>query len=265
MDLIDCFGQSLDTASNRQYHWHSAHRGNRPFVILQYTLSGCGFVKYEGIEHPVPEGSAFICTVPEESEYYYKPTQSEDWTFSWLNFDGAFATHLWQKIREDYGCVISLKDRPQIRDAMDTLIASADSVEANDPYRRSAESYRFTMMVASDLRSPESTTSDIQQVIDRIRTHPEHPLAVKEMADQVGVSREHFTRLFIEQTGISPAKFRTQLQLERAAELLKKTRRSINEVAQLSGFNSASRFCHSFKAQFKTSPQAFRTKQGSNV
>ena len=80
--------------SSTRYRWNGWERGDQPFVILQWTLSGEGGLNDGSADLRVPEGYAFIVVVPERTSYYYPPEGREPWVFGWLNFYGDFACDL---------------------------------------------------------------------------------------------------------------------------------------------------------------------------
>src|SRR5215475_9817940 len=65
------------------------------------------------------------------------------------------------------------------------------------------------------------------------------PLTVEQMADQVGMSPRNFARVFAEQTGVTPARFATQVRVETARRRLEESSQSIELIAEECGFGSA--------------------------
>lgn len=80
------------------------------------------------------------------------------------------------------------------------------------------------------------------------------PLTVEGMARAAGMSRYHFSRRFRDATGHSPYRYLMAVRLERAAELLRRGRSSVIEVALSVGLSDPSRFARMFRARFGTSP-----------
>jgi len=81
----------------------------------------------------------------------------------------------------------------------------------------------------------------------------------QEIAYLGGLSRSHFSRTFRKLVNESVSHFAGRISLERAAFILRHTRRSVAEVAGEAGYGSSEAFCRSFKSAFGVSPGSFRT------
>ena len=73
-----------------------------------------------------------------------------------------------------------------------------------------------------------------------------------------GYSRAHFTTLFIEETGISPYLYLTQIRIKKAKELLSSTKLSIEEIGYSVAFSSIGRFSEIFKKYENITPMGYR-------
>ncbi|CAB3794765.1 HTH-type transcriptional activator RhaS [Paraburkholderia caffeinitolerans] len=79
------------------------------------------------------------------------------------------------------------------------------------------------------------------------------PLRVADLAQAVGLSPFHATRLFTQATGLPPHAWRTQLRLQRALGPLR-AGASVAEVAAASGFTDQSHFTRHFRRMFGVPP-----------
>lgn len=127
------------------------------------------------------------------------------------------------------------------------------------------------MMVVYHWRSgahpQNSTMLDMAPKSDRIhaalsyaRQNLRQPLTVDELADQVGMSRRHFTRSFRSQTGQSPARAIEALRAEAARVLLDSAALSLDAVAREAGFSSAEQMRQAMVRVYGQTPQALRRR-----
>jgi AraC-like DNA-binding protein len=79
------------------------------------------------------------------------------------------------------------------------------------------------------------------------------PLRVSDLAETVGLSPFHATRLFTQATGLPPHAWRTQLRLQRALAPLR-AGASVADVAAASGFTDQSHFTRHFRRMFGVPP-----------
>jgi AraC-like DNA-binding protein len=258
------FGYSAEqTRSGRRYDWDNADRGSEAFVIFQFTIRGQGVFSLGGREYLVPAGHAFIAVVPEVSRYYRRDSDNE-WVFSWINFYGEFSTRLWSGLRERTGPVFALA--PSFLRILEQVIVKARARAWRDSYEASEEAYRFYLEVLRHLRLPKRRAPKrLAQSIAHLRTNYQEALRMKEVAAQAGMSREHFTRLFLQQTGKSPAAFLREIRLKAAARLVRTTNLPISEIAFRCGFTSATKLGIFFKREHGIPAAAFRRRLGAGT
>jgi AraC family transcriptional regulator len=83
-------------------------------------------------------------------------------------------------------------------------------------------------------------------------------LTLAELADVAALSPYHFARSFRRSTGLAPHRFVTSLRLERAADRLKHSSATVEEIAAGIGFSNFSHFRRLFRAQYGCSPSDLR-------
>jgi AraC-like DNA-binding protein len=84
------------------------------------------------------------------------------------------------------------------------------------------------------------------------------PLAVRDLAGAAGLSPSHFSREFRRAFGEAPHAYLLTRRLERAAELLRNTDRSVLEICLSVGLQSVGSFTTSFTRTYDMSPTAYR-------
>ena len=106
---------------------------------------------------------------------------------------------------------------------------------------------------------PSRLTDDqLRRAIDYIHDHIGEGLDLDSISQAAGLSAFHFARLFKAATGHSPFQFVTRTRMERAKELLRKTRLPIFEIADRVGYHKPSNFSARFRAVLGFSPDAYR-------
>ena len=69
--------------------------------------------------------------------------------------------------------------------------------------------------------------------------HLREDLTVESLAERIGVSARHFTRVCLRETGMNPGQFVDRMRVEAAQQIIDSSSRGLKEVADTCGFKSA--------------------------
>ena len=83
-------------------------------------------------------------------------------------------------------------------------------------------------------------------------------IVVEQLARELGIGYSYFRRAFKAQIGLSPKQYQLQIRLHKAQDLLANTSKSIGEIAELLGFNTAYHLSSQFKQHVGLAPQTWR-------
>lgn len=98
----------------------------------------------------------------------------------------------------------------------------------------------------------------INRVVNYINSHLDEDLSLAAMADLSCTSPFHFHRIFSSVIGEPIASYITRLRLEKAAQLLADSEKSVTEIAALCGYQSVHALSKAFKRNFEATPSQFR-------
>ncbi|MBO9100825.1 AraC family transcriptional regulator [Rhizobium sp. VS19-DR104.2] len=98
----------------------------------------------------------------------------------------------------------------------------------------------------------------LKRVIEKIDAYIERPPSVRLLAEEAGVTYEHFCRAFKYSQGITPYAFYNMRRLERASDLLRTTAMTVTEVALACGYASGSHLSTRFRRDTGISPEGYR-------
>jgi AraC-like DNA-binding protein len=252
-----------DVCRRPDYDWHGMRRGRKPFVVLQYTLSGEGRLMAEGVRHVVQPGTLMVVPIPGENRYWLP--RGGSWEFIYLCMNGVEVMRACATVIQVAGPLLTLTaSSPPIR-AMRSLCVMIGEEKLASPFDASAQAYSMAMSLLTATMHDRAESDDrnrpeaVSRAIAFCRNHLERTIGVAEMAEAAGYSRYHFSRMFAASEGIGPAEFLTRVRLERAVNLLKHSGESIKTVADRCGFAGAGYFCKVFRKAYGVSPMEFRT------
>ena len=83
-------------------------------------------------------------------------------------------------------------------------------------------------------------------------------ISVQTLADMVGVSEPHYRALFVKSYGKSPVDYITERRINGVVYLLDNTDKTLEEIAELTGFCDAYYMTRQFKKIMGTTPGKYR-------
>jgi AraC-like DNA-binding protein len=86
-------------------------------------------------------------------------------------------------------------------------------------------------------------------------------LGLKSLASQFSMSTVYLGALFRENGGVSVHEYINRVRMDRVAQLLRESGRSVAEIIELAGFDNTSNFYKLFKKRFGVTPKVYRTKK----
>jgi len=106
----------------------------------------------------------------------------------------------------------------------------------------------------------------IARVQTWILDHPEEELSLSALASRAAMSPRNFSRVFRNETGLSPAEFVQQVRMDKARQLLEETSLPLDQVAKRSGLGTAASARRIFLRRLGISLRQYRErfKLGAN-
>lgn len=100
----------------------------------------------------------------------------------------------------------------------------------------------------------------MRQVSVYVMTHYLRPIALDEIAAEVGMNRSAFCTWFRRCKGTTFSQFVTQYRLHTACELLEHSSKTVSEICYLAGFNDLPHFVRVFSAAMGMPPTKYRKR-----
>jgi transcriptional regulator GlxA family with amidase domain len=106
----------------------------------------------------------------------------------------------------------------------------------------------------------KSRRPDINQLRTWMMAHPEADFSVQALADRMSTSPRSFSRLFLSETGETPARFAEKVRAESARCKLEQTSLPVESIARECGFGDPERMRRTFQRLYHTSPADYRAR-----
>lgn len=233
-----------------------------PFYQLVCCYQGEGTVVIEGQVIPLKPGSLFLMKPGTVHEYVF---QGKGYGLSWVSFTGRLAGDLMEHygIEPSYTSVTDASHPGIHLDIMSIL------EEVENPFvidRVSVILYRLliSFFIQYQTDSTAANISDgmnlhLQRAIDWMKTNISSPADVSLIARELGLSRQHLTRLFRKKFGMSTIEFFTKLKMLQAQkDLIQLPGSTVKDIAESLGFVNSSHFARVFRQHAHHTPSSFR-------
>jgi len=229
-------------------------------MLLVYTLDGKGYLKYRGEKYCLEKGEGFLidCT---ECHYYASDAQ-DLWEFKWIHFNGCESKSYFERIYGNSGPVFRLfPDSIIPKNVADIHKMIREGNEKIDIIGSCLIVEILTELLLKSSHEGQELSeipSSVKEAIAKMENSFNQDIDLDTLAQNVGVSKYHLSRLFKKHTGYSPYEYLLNYRLSQAKSLLKSTDLSICEIARWVGFDSPSYFINLFRKHEGITPLKFR-------
>lgn len=107
-------------------------------------------------------------------------------------------------------------------------------------------------------------SAEIAPLLDRMRQQIHCRWPIQDMAREARMSKRTFERRFLEATGQWPGEWLIGERIETAKDILIRTNRPMEEIAEAVGFGSSHALRHHFRRLVKLSPSEYRSQFSDN-
>ena len=260
-----------------QYGWencaplHSYGPAKRNHYLFHFIFGGKGYLSSNdsaGQTHlyKLEAGQGFLICPGQVNTYY--ADEKTPWEYAWLEFDGVKALEYMEMAGLGWDRpVYHLKKREEGALLKEELMAIVDN-----PYRSSINQIGhlylfFDALIRSSVncktmvQSGKMRDTYIKEAISFIEMNYGRAISVEDIADFCNINRSYLNRLFKESTGKTLQNFLMYYRMNRAAELLKVSELTVNEIGKRCGYQNQLHFSRAFKTIFGLSPMQWKKKE----
>lgn len=248
----------IQETKSRAYRFTGKQRGDYRYCVFQYTLSGAGILEVKGVKNRVGAGQGFLTDIQDPYYSYYFPEDSQEpWVFLYIQLLGDSTHMIVNEMVRHFGYIYSLDRNGTIIDQYLKWLEAGhvDVMSAADAMETVNGLLTGLMRSASLKNESEKGIPQLRNALGLLSRYPERPWNASIMAQELGVSREHLSRLFKTHIGRSPYEYILDYRIQCAAQIIREGSMTIKEVAYQYGFSSPETFSKMFKRVMGTSPR----------
>ena len=245
---------------------HSFGPAIRNHYLFHYILRGRGKLMWQdakGREHgaQLRAGQGFLISPGQITTYV--ADDRNPWEYCWLEFDGLRAKESLEitglSVNHPVYDPVHHEFEEKMRDEM--LYIVRNKKEA--PLHIIGHLYLFIDALTRSVRDYKPSAGKmkdyyIKEALAFIEHNYMNDISVEDMAESLSLNRSYFGKIFKEAVGKSPQEFLICYRMIKAAELLKLTHYSINEIGYAVGYPNQLHFSRAFKNVYGASPRKWR-------
>jgi len=229
----------------------------RDQFILHYVVNGKGSLN----EKKFSKGASWLI-VPCEPETT-KADNDEPYETYWIAFKGPYAKRFISLC--GYDMSNHLLDFDEAEECAEIIRRTLFDIHPQNAIEESAMLQKaFYEIIAVHLKSVKYTSSPFDELLKSVTLYLESnfdkKILISEMSEKMGYTRNHISRLFKKQYGISPCEYVLNLRIEKAKKLLEDNKFSIDQISTAVGYDDASYFSKIFLRKTKMTPSQYRKK-----
>ncbi|WP_429131722.1 helix-turn-helix domain-containing protein [Ensifer sp. 4252] len=261
---------------------YSRHKKQEPFLVpavaeplIVWVMSGEAIVEErdldgEWVANTVAVGNFFLTRSPTPYEMRWRATGPAPFEVMHLYL----SVPLFERVANE---VVSGDAPPALRDVSggkDEQLSHLLALVHQELTAEGKGSQLFVQGLAQSLavhliRNYASSETDIgrqtalpgfklRRAIAYLEDHLADPFNLAQLAETVGMSEFHFSRLFKKATGLSPSRYFIRQRVAKAQQLLQETDTSIIEIGMSVGYSSPSHFAQVFRRETGLPPSHYR-------
>jgi AraC-like DNA-binding protein len=247
------------------YHCDGIERPGRraaPLFYFQFTLAGWGEFQLHG-QPPrrLLPGSGFFAVIPSRHRYYL-PKDSPGWTFGRIGINHPYLLARVAKQVATTGPLVETPPDGALTASGLRLVRGAIKKDFRDRYEVELALFELVFAYERWAHQARDSSGEGQRLLDAVRSRIVASLptaiGIDALAAEYGMSRSHFSHFFRSRTGLTPARFASEVRIYEASRMLLETRAGLKGIADACGFANANHFCKVFRRLRHLSPAAYR-------
>lgn len=234
-----------------------------PFSVIHYIIDGEGYFNGDKL------GKNSFFLVNKNHRMCYYPDKDNPWKYIYIRIWGSDAERLLSKSTNHSGELVGtfsdVKRLFSLVNAYNTLCTS--HIDNTDLQKACATLFMLINPAGIFKSNPhlpiaESHAVSIKEFIDK---NYYKKITMEDIADTFFLSRAYIRNIFVDNFGISPKQYLTDIRIKRACELLHETDMSISIISRSVGYDDSLIFSRFFKMHTGISPTEYRKRGQQNT
>ncbi len=231
-------------------------RNPSPCFIVEYIVSGLGYIEINGVKHKLSENDIYIVHPGDFVEYY--ADKRNPYQKYWINFRSSFFFDLLKSYNLNDRIIHGL----DISRYFEEMFELEKTSRKNDDLYLPVSKILFSMMMDIAMHKKSSLENKELNLATHIKNYLQYgfneEITMETLEKRFYRSKSQITKIFKAAYNITPYAYLIDIRIQLAKDLLGTTKKPINEIAEYLLFSSEYHFSASFKKKVGISPREYR-------
>lgn len=244
----------------KTFYPYFSERQNLDSFLIVYTVSGRGYLEYEGQTYTITKGQCFYINC--EQHHLYRTARDENWELLWIHFNGNSALGYYREFTRNGFQILNVRDDFFMERTLWRIIAL---YQKKDLTTELVTSNLINGILTELLLQTATNNADtflipdyIREIVREIDKNFKSGLSLSYFEEFTHRSRYHILKEFKKYIGVTIHEYIITARISCAKELLKYSELPVSEIAFETGMNNVTHFINLFKAREGTTPLAYR-------
>lgn len=253
---------------------HSFGPAARTHFLFHYVISGTGTLYADdssGVTqtYQIKSGQGFMIFPNQITTYI--ADKNLPWEYTWLEFDGLRVKEAVEISGFSLNAPVYHAHSRVLRETMmNEMLYIAEHGDLS-PFHLIGHLYLFLDAMTNSVSSIKLKKAGrlrdfyVREALTFMEQNFHNDISVEDIADNCGLNRSYFGKIFKESTGRTPQEFLLNYRMTKATELLKLTNLAVGDISNAVGYDNPLHFSRAFKNIFGISPREWRNQNRMQV
>nr|WP_154983378.1 AraC family transcriptional regulator [Paenibacillus xylanexedens] len=237
------------------------------YYLLHYVEKGAGTFRTELHTYDLAAGDCFL--IHPGQLVSYQSHNRKPWQYRWIAFTGSEAAgHVEQAGFRPEKSVFHAGTACDISNWLSVMQDAFAERKESAHYTSLGTLYMILAEAQTHLSEGQTLTSGessirrtVKQMIQYMSTQYAYPVSIEQMSESLGYNRAYLSRIFKQETGLTPVTYLLKLRIDKSRQLLReRPDLSIEQVSASVGMPDALYFSRQFKRFHGEAPTLYREK-----
>ena len=235
-------------------------RDSSPCFIIEYIVSGVGYLEINGEKHRLEASDAYIIHPGDCCEYY--SDEQQPYKKYWINFDCKL---FFNELLNAYDINDRVIKEIDLLHYFEELFKLEDFSELNDELYIPVSKIILSMLMDIASHKKKYTRNINGDIAYRVKVELNKSIttdiSIDDIAKKFYRSKNDIIRNFKKRYGVTPYAYLIDARIRRSKNILLNTKNTLAEIADKLCFSSEYHFSNCFKKRVGVSPREFRRRE----